>query len=546
MSHRCRCHSPCVLIAVSLLGVISLCLTALCRAQDSEPQAKPRPQNVRPVFIPKITISKETTWATEPIGPSGFIDYLSVTNRHYSQGVTPENNAVVMLYQATGPAPDHHLQPDKFFQLLGIKPPPNEGDYFETVGEWRKRTGKVVPEAGFPALQNLAETALTRPWTAKEFPEIAEWLHSIEIPLRRITEGTERTEYYSPYVSSEEGEGKMFFVTLPGIQVGRAIARALVSRAMLSLGENERLQAWSDLQAVHRLGRLMGRGPSTVEGFTGFIIETMAIDGELRFLSETRPTAKFIARYLKQLQNLPPRSLMADKMDHIERATFLDCCQHMARGQLTIAEFSEMPNFWHENPEQTWADKLLEQALIRLVDWDEILKSGNRWYDRCVSAAQLPTYRQRTGALKNLDQEIQQLRVQTQRLDRLSILVDKSKATRYYADTLVSIFLSGVVHRMGGENVVRQRFQNLELAFALAAWRSEHDSYPANLAELAPQYIPAISDDLFNNQPLHYQQTASGYRLYSVGKNEKDDLGLAYGDGKDDLIIQMPFVKPAH
>src|SRR6516225_3610527 len=40
----------------------------------------------------KFTISKETTYVTEPLDRYGYIDYARALNQRLSQGVTPENN----------------------------------------------------------------------------------------------------------------------------------------------------------------------------------------------------------------------------------------------------------------------------------------------------------------------------------------------------------------------------------------------------------------------------------------------------------------------
>ena len=50
-----------------------------------------------------VTISKETTYITEPLRPDGYPDYLAALNQLASKGVTPEDNAVVILVQAFGP-----------------------------------------------------------------------------------------------------------------------------------------------------------------------------------------------------------------------------------------------------------------------------------------------------------------------------------------------------------------------------------------------------------------------------------------------------------
>ena len=50
-----------------------------------------------------VTISKETTYITEPLRPDGYPDYIAVLNQRGSKGVTPENNAVVPVFRAMGP-----------------------------------------------------------------------------------------------------------------------------------------------------------------------------------------------------------------------------------------------------------------------------------------------------------------------------------------------------------------------------------------------------------------------------------------------------------
>ncbi|MDB5385902.1 MAG: hypothetical protein JWM11_1548, partial [Planctomycetaceae bacterium] len=109
------------------LAVVGLFAFILQLAQADDPPPVPR-KKVKSSSQPKITISKETTWATEPVGQRGFIDYPSASDRSSRRGVTPAKNAVVLLYQATGPALDGILQPGEIFRRLEIEPPPQEGN----------------------------------------------------------------------------------------------------------------------------------------------------------------------------------------------------------------------------------------------------------------------------------------------------------------------------------------------------------------------------------------------------------------------------------
>src|SRR5262245_31255046 len=53
---------------------------------------------------PRFTISKETTCVKGPVDKDGFIDYATALHERLSNGVTPENNANVLLWKAMGPA----------------------------------------------------------------------------------------------------------------------------------------------------------------------------------------------------------------------------------------------------------------------------------------------------------------------------------------------------------------------------------------------------------------------------------------------------------
>ena len=84
-----------------------------------------------------------------------------------------------------------------------------------------------------------------------------------------------------------------------------------------------------------------------------------------------------------------------------------------------------------------------------------------------------------------------------------------------------------------------------ELAFALAAFRADNDSYPDKLVDLTPKYIAEVSKDIFSDADLHYTREGDGYLLYSVGVNGKDDGGKGCddrteaGEDWDDLVVRM-------
>jgi len=89
---------------------------------------------------------------------------------------------------------------------------------------------------------------------------------------------------------------------------------------------------------------------------------------------------------------------------------------------------------------------------------------------------------------------------------------------------------------------IEQVENNLQLAFALAAYQREEGNYPATLDALAPKYLKEVPLDLFSGKPLIYQPSEKGYLLYSVGVNGKDEGGRSFDDDPpgDDLVVRMP------
>ena len=65
-------------------------------------------------------------------------------------------------------------------------------------------------------------------------------------------------------------------------------------------------------------------------------------------------------------------------------------------------------------------------------------------------------------------------------------------------------------------------------ACAIERFRLGEGKLPATLDQLAPKYLSKVPNDFMTGAPLKYKLTSnnSGYRLYSVGANRKDDGGV--------------------
>jgi len=86
-----------------------------------------------------VTISKETTYITEPLRKDGYVDYLAALNERGKKDVTPENNAAVLFWQAMGPSEVKPEIRSRYFRMLGMERPPEKGDYFVPLDKFVQR-----------------------------------------------------------------------------------------------------------------------------------------------------------------------------------------------------------------------------------------------------------------------------------------------------------------------------------------------------------------------------------------------------------------------
>jgi hypothetical protein len=65
----------------------------------------------------------------------------------------------------------------------------------------------------------------------------------------------------------------------------------------------------------------------------------------------------------------------------------------------------------------------------------------------------------------------------------------------------------------------------LALNLAARAYHLERGTWPANLEALRPKYVDAVPLDAFTSHAFRYRATATGFQIYSVGPDGKDNGG---------------------
>jgi len=306
---------------------------------------------------------------------------------------------------------------------------------------------------------------------------------------------------------------------------------------MLRVGAEKYDEAWQDLLASHRLGRLVARGATLLEALVGIAVDGIASGADLAYLERSDPT-QALGR-LKDLQALPPMPPMVDKIDLGERILFLDYLQFIRRGNKRVDDL--------DSAGPARKASAAELKALDTTDWTPVLRNCNRWYDRIVAAMRLEDRGDQQKELAKIDDNLGALGHEPTGIKGLAKLLQDAVASgkptgELAGNALIQWMLPAEGAAQNAQDRVEQTQRNLHVAFALAAYRRDHEHYPAKLDELAPKYLAKVPNDLFSAKPLVYVPAEKSYLLYSVGRNGKDEQGrrrTAEPPG-DDLSVQMP------
>jgi hypothetical protein len=108
------------------------------------------------------------------------------------------------------------------------------------------------------------------------------------------------------------------------------------------------------------------------------------------------------------------------------------------------------------------------------------------------------------------------------------------------------------MQRQGEERASRKallcetQLRLLMLNLALRIRQLDEGTLPQNLAELVPSHLEAVTLDPFSNRPFIYQIERTGFKLYSVGPDGKDNGGVSIGRSSadvpsGDVLLDSPY-----
>jgi len=85
----------------------------------------------------------------------------------------------------------------------------------------------------------------------------------------------------------------------------------------------------------------------------------------------------------------------------------------------------------------------------------------------------------------------------------------------------------------------------MQTALAVEMYRNDKGQLPESLDGLVPQYLPAVPEDFSSEGKIRYAKDTKGYRLWSVGRDGKDNGGVVLMEGSwpkvegSDLVFRV-------
>ncbi len=317
-------------------------------------------------------------------------------------------------------------------------------------------------------------------------------------------------------------------------------------RAMRDIAQNEGEAAHRELLTVHRMARLLAQGRTWNEQALAIHIDFLASEGDATLATHIPLSAPIARSMLADLNALPqfPSPLCA--LD-TERFCCLEALIHYSRigSRAGITDFPGPPIVDLNNT----LDLILSQCASFIpTNYNQSMRTINEFFDHELAANTAATFAQRktlnSAVYYTTAERIQHLAfsglLNPARLLALHLLPEMPKPYQR------QFYFPGLDTLPERQTAQSQQFDLARLALALGAYHADRRAYPPTLAALSPGYLPAIPEDIFINQPLHYTLTPTGYLLYSVGPNMRDDAGHKRGDNDpahpqaDDLVISVP------
>jgi hypothetical protein len=495
------------------------------------------------------TISKETTYFTDPLKADGRIDFIAAINAHFAKGVTAENNAARAIVPALDPKVTFGISErrEQILSALGME----ASDYADVPVMMEPKTYSEAPGgADLKTLDAQYAVALERPWTDDELPELRFWLNANESAMARIAEASRKAHYFVPFVASD-GTESLIAILLEHVQQTRSVARAFVIRSNNHIGRGRWKEAWADILTIKELGRLVAQGQTLVENLVGIAITGMACAQANQFVQQAGP-ADADWETLRSSWKIQPVADIAQSIGVTERAMLIQLACDIFEQPDPSATLLQGVAMWGDGFGGEAGGKLIGRTLHGMltsgeVKLDDALRYANQTYDEAIAWIDLPDAQAREAAFRNIEEQLQVANSgppgepgESGLTTMVRVLSSKPEEPAVqFSKVLLSMIFPAAEQCVRAEYRTQGSLNAVDLAMAARLLQAQTGHLPRSLRELEPLVDEATMNQPLVDEPIALRPDGEGILIYHWSANRIDDGGDIAGESPKDWGIRI-------
>jgi hypothetical protein len=492
-----------------ILFLLLALLSATTLAQEAD--KKPIDDNL------KITISKETTWFTEPLNEDGEIDYWEATNKHFSEGVTPENNLMTAVLMVCGSKIKDEKLRNEMLRRIGLEKLP---DFSEQLLEYSKFAKLDILE---DETLEMEERVQSLPWTRDAYLDIAKWIDKYSpVVDRYVDQIKHKSTCYYPFVGRKKAGDLVLVAESGDVLLVNKIASFLLTRSLMRLEENDVAGCQSDLIALRKTALLICKNRTAVNLLLGHAWYGRALTCELQMCFHKNTTKEDLLRYQNATKSIRVEYDLPNVIRTHDRIMLLNAAMAIKNGDFALYRYEYLfPGAkMHQLP---------IRAARKLLDWNKVLTIINERTEKRATIFETKPIHNALHACKayadSWHEEIGSVNPHVLGI-RLLVANGNSKCERMVdAIEYEMAFPDSLEHLINYYCRTKMRESLMDLNLALHCYRHDEGKFPQALWDLQPKYIGELPVDIFTGNALMYKKTEEHFLLYSVGKNFVDDGG---------------------
>lgn len=479
-----------------------------------------------------IRISKETTYLTEPLTADGKIDYLAAIEEQYAKGITAENNfaAVLVALIPSGDGVWENLDRRDVLRRLGLERGDGNGPPMTSLrtfswdnGDLRSETMRLQDDDSeepiYIELQfdddvfipdRWISRAMQQPWTAEDYPLLAEWLRVNEASLLSMSEGVQRSRCYFPIaIPSDAAVSSIWYQRRYWHAPAIDFTVMFSIRVMQSLEQGQITDAWADVQTIYQLAAHLQSQPTTDSKRIGYLVDRIASRMVGRLLHYGQPDELMLLRIEEFLESLPTVAALQAEIVGAQRWEALDFLQH--EPEVDLRDYTSLPDIYCKN-----------------ADWNLAMCLVNEKYDRFAAIYALPVLADRVNSVSEygnalvLNDNLRDLTIAGGITDAFS----KSQRTQRLVHDVFRWNFYDLYWAIHYESLTGFKRSGARCAVALERYRLRHGEMPNAIEKSDLEILKAMPVDFWSSKRTRYKRLPSGYVLYSLGQNQLDDAGF--------------------